>query len=90
MRKKEWARARFGRLLLALILPAQAVSRRCRAGVLRTSGARKKKGKKRKRSFAQNPLGSGVIPKTFRAVTLVIYLEHLSSSKNREKIYVGF
>ena len=50
----------------------------------------KEEGKGRNGIFADNPLYFSVIAKTFKTGTLVIYLEHLRSSKNSEKIYVGF
>ena len=51
----------------------------------------KEEGKERKEKiFAENPLGFSIITKTFKTGTLVNYLEHLRSSKNSEKIYVGF
>ena len=62
-------------------------ARRCRCPW--PSVQRKKKEEKEK-IFAENPLGFSVITKTFKTGILVIYLEHLKSSKNSEKIYVGF
>ena len=46
---------------------------------------RRKKKRKNNRFFAENPLGFSVITKFFKTRTLVIYLEHLRSSKSSEK-----
>ena len=56
----------------------------------RRPSGRKEEEEEKKRKFSNNPLGFYIITKTFKTGTLVIYLEHLRSSKNSEKIYVGF
>ena len=85
-------RVRCRRLLRVLILARGREQEVARHGgdvavhCLLARGRRKEK----KRRFSNNPLYLFVNTDSFKAETLVIYLEHFRSFKNSEKIYVGF